>query len=305
VDTAHPPGSPWPGLNLGAVETVEDFARALRRVKVRAERTGNRKLTCRRLAEITGYSHSTISTWLSGKSLPPADKLDDLLDALGATPDERSLLATKRDDIDDLRRDPAPARPEPVSAVQEPAWPEPARWPKLELTRGAAIVVVVGLAAAGFLAGKAGRSGDGAASPGRQTSPSTGGPAKPSSPGPAPVIPGVMETYLYTGTGMMLGVGSAGQPDSSYDLSFRATSRSAVLEFLNGSISFPSNQALSYQACTIGTRAHPDPSIVVPLKGAIICYDTQSKVVAIRIIEREIGATTPYVKLECETWRRR
>jgi tetratricopeptide (TPR) repeat protein/transcriptional regulator with XRE-family HTH domain len=65
----------------------------------RAREVSGRRLTCRELADITGYSHSAINNWLGGRTIPTADRLGDLLTALGATPDEQRMLATARDEI--------------------------------------------------------------------------------------------------------------------------------------------------------------------------------------------------------------
>lgn len=60
--------------------------------------------TYRDIAASTGIPHTTIGTYLTGKVLPPADRLDLLLGALSAPPSLSRALATARDRVDDLRR---------------------------------------------------------------------------------------------------------------------------------------------------------------------------------------------------------
>jgi transcriptional regulator with XRE-family HTH domain len=88
-------------------EGAADLGRVLRQLVRRARETSGRSLTCRELARQTGYGHSTINNWLEGRSLPSADRLDDLLAALGATPREQRMLATVRDQVEERRRSPS------------------------------------------------------------------------------------------------------------------------------------------------------------------------------------------------------
>ncbi|HEV2376521.1 MAG TPA: tetratricopeptide repeat protein [Streptosporangiaceae bacterium] len=86
---------------------MAELGAALRWLVRRARRTTGRKLTCRELAELMGYGHSSVGNWLGGKSLPSADRLGDLLVALGASSVEQRALATARDQIEERRRAPA------------------------------------------------------------------------------------------------------------------------------------------------------------------------------------------------------
>jgi tetratricopeptide (TPR) repeat protein/transcriptional regulator with XRE-family HTH domain len=108
----------------GALDTsAEDLGglgRALRELVRRARQTTGRRLTCRELAGQTGYGRTAINNWLEGRSLPSADRLGDLLVALGATDDEQRALATARDEIEERRRGAAGSRPAPSAAAGPP-----------------------------------------------------------------------------------------------------------------------------------------------------------------------------------------
>jgi transcriptional regulator with XRE-family HTH domain len=56
------------------------------------------------LAAKTGWSRATIGNYLSGKTLPPTDRLDALVRLLGATAAELGRLATLRDGMEEVRR---------------------------------------------------------------------------------------------------------------------------------------------------------------------------------------------------------
>jgi tetratricopeptide (TPR) repeat protein/transcriptional regulator with XRE-family HTH domain len=91
----------------GAAEaqTLDDLAgllRALRRRHARHSRSG--ELTYRELAARTGWSHTAIAEYLTGKTLPPTDRFDGLVGLLGATPAEKGLLATARDRVEENHR---------------------------------------------------------------------------------------------------------------------------------------------------------------------------------------------------------
>lgn len=88
-------------------ESPADLARALRQLRRRrARRNSETELSYRELAAKSGYAHGVIGDYFTGKVLPPTDRLDVLADLLGATGQERRLLATARDQIDELRRHP-------------------------------------------------------------------------------------------------------------------------------------------------------------------------------------------------------
>ncbi|HEV2372537.1 MAG TPA: tetratricopeptide repeat protein [Streptosporangiaceae bacterium] len=89
---------------FGAVGDVGELGGVLRQLLRRARGSTGKRLTCRELAERTGYGRSSVSDWLSGKALPSADRLGDLLIALGASASEQRELATARDGIEERRR---------------------------------------------------------------------------------------------------------------------------------------------------------------------------------------------------------
>ncbi|MFK3985598.1 tetratricopeptide repeat protein [Micromonospora sp. NPDC050397] len=94
-----------PALNTANAQTTNDLAgllRALRRRHARHRLGG--ELTYRELAARTGWSHTAIAEYLTGKTLPPTDRLDALVRLLGATATEQGALATARDRIDENRR---------------------------------------------------------------------------------------------------------------------------------------------------------------------------------------------------------
>jgi tetratricopeptide (TPR) repeat protein len=108
---------------------MQDFGRALRRLRERARRKTGRKLTCRELAKLTGYSRSAISNWLGGKRLAAADCLGDLLVVLDATAAEQQVLATARDDIEERRRMVPNPRRAPSESAPHAQKSQPSRSP--------------------------------------------------------------------------------------------------------------------------------------------------------------------------------
>jgi tetratricopeptide (TPR) repeat protein/transcriptional regulator with XRE-family HTH domain len=107
---------------LGAgVDSQEKLAGALRQLRRRHARWNcDTKLTYRELAAKSGYAHGVIGDYFSGKILPPTDRLDVLAHLLGATEDERRMLATARDWIEERRRrrrEPAPRQPRTADAA--------------------------------------------------------------------------------------------------------------------------------------------------------------------------------------------
>lgn len=90
-------------------------------------------MTCRELADITGYGRSSINNWLQGRSLPSADRLGDLLIALGATRHEQHVLATRRDEIEERRADPPPPTPQLTLLPGGPR-PQQLPWPNPKFT---------------------------------------------------------------------------------------------------------------------------------------------------------------------------
>jgi len=93
-------------------QTVPDLARLLRRLRRReARHRGGAELTYRELAAKTGWSLGIVAQYFSGKTLPPVDRFDVLIQLLGASPAEQGALATARDRVDEVRR--SPGRPAP------------------------------------------------------------------------------------------------------------------------------------------------------------------------------------------------
>ncbi|MEU8087103.1 tetratricopeptide repeat protein [Micromonospora sp. NPDC049101] len=108
-------------LDATGAQTLDDLAGLLRALRRRhARQLGGGELTYRELAARTGWSHTAIAEYLTGKTLPPTDRLDDLARLLGATPAEQGALATARDRIDESRRR-APRAPDRLVPRQLPA----------------------------------------------------------------------------------------------------------------------------------------------------------------------------------------
>ncbi|MGW5578851.1 ATP-binding protein [Micromonospora chokoriensis] len=100
-------------LDAAGAQTSDDLAGLLRALRRRhARQRGDAELTYRELAARTGWSHTAIAEYLTGKTLPPTDRLDALVRLLGATPAEQGALATARDRIEESRRrvPPTPGR---------------------------------------------------------------------------------------------------------------------------------------------------------------------------------------------------
>lgn len=85
--------------------TTAELAGLLRQLRRRESRErGGAELTYRELAARTGWSHAAVGEYLTGKRLPPADRLDALAHVLKAKPSEMRMLATLRDRIEESRR---------------------------------------------------------------------------------------------------------------------------------------------------------------------------------------------------------
>jgi transcriptional regulator with XRE-family HTH domain len=85
--------------------TLDDLAALLRDLRRRHARSRrDSSLTYRELAAKSGFSVTAIAEYFSARTLPPTDRLDALLELLGATPDEHRALATARDRIEDAVR---------------------------------------------------------------------------------------------------------------------------------------------------------------------------------------------------------
>jgi tetratricopeptide (TPR) repeat protein len=103
--------------------TRDDLAlllRTLRRRHARRHRDG--ELTYRALAQRTGWSHTAVAEYFTGKTLPPTDRFDALIELLGVTPAEQGALATARDRVDEHRRDLAPVPAGPPGGAPDAGW---------------------------------------------------------------------------------------------------------------------------------------------------------------------------------------
>lgn len=84
------------------VSSPADLAVLLRGLRQRHARTRRSPaLSYRELATRTGWSHGIIGAYLTGKVLPPVDRLDELARQLGAAPAELGALANARERIAD------------------------------------------------------------------------------------------------------------------------------------------------------------------------------------------------------------
>jgi hypothetical protein len=87
------------------VETVQELAGLLRHLRRREARgRGGPALTYRELAARTGWSHTIIGHYLTGRAMPATHRFDVLVRLLGATPTEQGALATARDRVEERRR---------------------------------------------------------------------------------------------------------------------------------------------------------------------------------------------------------
>lgn len=102
------PSAPVPEPDPAAVaaaRTVADLALLLRILRRReARKRAGAELTYRQLAARAGWSHAVVAGYLTGKTLPPVDRFDLLIQILGATPAEQRTLATARDRVEEVRR---------------------------------------------------------------------------------------------------------------------------------------------------------------------------------------------------------
>jgi tetratricopeptide (TPR) repeat protein len=85
-----------------SLEDVSELLRTLRRRHARANRDS--ALTYRELARRTGWSTTAIAEYFAGRTLPPTDRFDALLEVLGAAPADLRALADARDRADESQR---------------------------------------------------------------------------------------------------------------------------------------------------------------------------------------------------------
>lgn len=91
--------------DVTGVRTVEQLGHLLRMLRRReARQREGAELTYRHLAARAGWSHAVVAAYLTGKTLPPTDRFDTLIQLLGATRAEQGALATARDRVEESRR---------------------------------------------------------------------------------------------------------------------------------------------------------------------------------------------------------
>jgi len=109
---------------IAAVSTAAELAALLRQLRRRQARwSAGPELSYREIAVKTGWSHGAVGQYLSGRTLPPIDRFDTLVQLLGAAAAEQRGLATARDRIDEGRRSAleAPVGDHPAAPRQLPA----------------------------------------------------------------------------------------------------------------------------------------------------------------------------------------
>ncbi|GHA09498.1 hypothetical protein GCM10010372_06310 [Streptomyces tauricus] len=90
---------------VDAVHTTEELAALLRQLRRRAARRGGgAQPTYRQLSALTGWAHGVIGDYFAGKTLPPTDRFDTLVQLLGVTGRELRQLATARHRVEEARR---------------------------------------------------------------------------------------------------------------------------------------------------------------------------------------------------------
>jgi tetratricopeptide (TPR) repeat protein len=147
------------GADASVIRTRADLVSALSGLRTRAARgRGLRQVSLALLAREAGVPRSTLHTYVTGATLPPADVLDRIVVALGGTPGEQSRWAEAWDRVSAGEHEPRLARPEPfVTPAQLPRatdlWgrePELRALDELLLPpRKSPLVVVVGAAGVG------------------------------------------------------------------------------------------------------------------------------------------------------------
>jgi transcriptional regulator with XRE-family HTH domain len=92
-------------LDVAGTLTLGELAGLLRTLRRRhARQRRDSELSYRELAARTGWSHTAIAEYFTGKTLPPIDRFDILIGLLGATPGEQGALATARDRVAEHHR---------------------------------------------------------------------------------------------------------------------------------------------------------------------------------------------------------
>lgn len=94
-----------PAGSLTEIGTADELAEVLRRLRRReARRRGGSALSYRELAARAGWSHAVVGEYLTGRTLPPVERFDVLVQLLGAGAAEQGALATARDRVEERRR---------------------------------------------------------------------------------------------------------------------------------------------------------------------------------------------------------
>jgi tetratricopeptide (TPR) repeat protein len=107
-----------------SVDTLAGLAQLLRHLRRRQARLGGHpELTYREIAAKTGWSPAIVGGYLTGTTLPPTGRFDELIRLLGASPTEQGRLATARDRIAEGRRLDAATRPAGPAAPSDPTVP--------------------------------------------------------------------------------------------------------------------------------------------------------------------------------------
>lgn len=92
-------------LDVVGTLTLGELAGLLRTLRRRhARQRRDSELSYRELAARTGWSHTAIAEYFTGKTLPPIDRFDILIGLLGATRGEQGALATARDRVAEHHR---------------------------------------------------------------------------------------------------------------------------------------------------------------------------------------------------------
>ena len=119
-----------------AVQSLAELAellRALRRRHARAHRDSS--LTYRELAQRSGWSQAAIAEYFTGRTLPPTDRFDALLEVLGAATSEQRALAGARDRVEENQRRARPRRPARPARPAAPSAPAASTAPSAPDTR--------------------------------------------------------------------------------------------------------------------------------------------------------------------------